>query len=217
MKNEKNVKDKKRTPAAVILACLLLCGVMVLLTPGCGGAIGNRLEVTVELPDPHSVSFENYDNVLYKDLVLESIPKGYDPVDEINTFFIEDLSRIVDKKIVHWNREEHGEMVPKSLLIVTGSLKLDIKSRSKIKDIKEKGKEKKAFVTVQHWEMILTVVMKDAAAGKEIFKDEFKAKLANAEAGNAKFNFENLFYKVTSRFVKKVTRTKKMQRRHLLI
>lgn len=206
-------KDRNRS---LILAALLVFS-LVSLFAACGGGPRSGLEVVIELPDPGSLKFEKYDKILYKDLVIEGIPEGYDPASEIETFFLVDLGRVIEKKIEKWDGEKHGEMSPEGLLIISGKLKIAIKSRSKIEDVKEgKKKSKKKFVTVQHWDMTMTLDMKDVADGKSVYNEDFKAKLANADAKTVKFNFENLFFKVTNRFTKKVTRTKKMQRRHLL-
>ncbi len=190
-----------------------------LLMTGCSRNTGNRVQVMVELPAPNLVDFEKFATVLYKDLTLEAIPQGFDPLNEINTFFLQDLGRSMNKTIAHWEREKHGEMVPTKLLIISGNLKVDIKSRSKIEDVKAEGKlkKKKEFVTVQHWEMTLSLIMTDATTNKEIFKEDFKAKLANVDSTTPRFNFENLFFKVTGDFVKKITRTKKMQRRYIIL
>jgi hypothetical protein len=217
----KEKERKERNKSRIITAAALFVFGMALLFSGCGSGIGNRLEVTLELPDPHSINFDKYEKILYKGVTLESVPKGYDPTPEIKSFFLEDLGRVIEKKVEQWDREKHGEMVPDGLLVISGNLKISVKSRSKIEDVKGEGKGKKKkgkkqFVTVQHWDMTMTLELKDASAGKAIFKEDFKAKLANADPETLKFNFENLFFKVTTRFVKKVTRTKKMQRRHLL-
>ncbi|MCP5050039.1 MAG: hypothetical protein GY940_22930 [bacterium] len=213
--NERVNENKSSSYLTAALVCLVFC--VGVFTSGCSRGVNNRLEVMIEMPDPGSLNFDNYKNIIYKDVALESIPKNFDPTGHLRAFFLEDLSRTLEKKIKHWNREEHSEMVPDGLALVTGKLKLDIKSRSKISEDKEEGKGKKKFITVQHWTMTFSLDIKDASTGKEIFKDTFTAKLANADPASVKFNFENLFYKVTSRFVNKVTRTKKMQRRHLLI
>lgn len=201
-----------------VMMGLVLCLGVTLFTAGCNrGGIGNRLEVTIELPDPHSLDFDTYKTILYKDLEHEGLPKGFNPDELLKGFFVDHLTRITGKKIEHWDRDKHGELVPDGLLIISGKMKLVIKSRSKIKEIKEKGKRaKKKFVTVQHWTLKLEIFIKDASTEKIIYKDTFNGRLANADADSVKFNFENLFFKVTNRFEKRITRTKKMQRRYLL-
>ena len=220
MKDVKKITDKNVNSSLIVLMCLILGLGFLALLPGCSSrSVGNRMEVMIEMPDPRSFNFDGYENIIYKDLTLEGMPEGYNPDNEIKTFFIDDMSRTIDKKIQHWDRKKHAEMVPKKLLLISGNLKIDVKSRSKIKDVKDQGKKKskKAFVTVQHWEMTLSLILKDASTGKDVFKNKFKAKLANADPKAGKFNFEKLFFKVTNQFVRKVTRTRKMQRRHILL
>jgi hypothetical protein len=209
------MKNLNRNQLAVWAFCLVLGFFM----SGCSSQLGNRVDVMIELPAANIVDFSQYDTVLYKDITLESIPEGVKPLEEINTFFLQDLGRTVDKKIEPWDKEKHGTTMPVKCLLISGNLKIEIKSRSKIENIKEDGKNKgkKGFVTVQHWEMVLSIVFTDATSNKDIFKQDFKAKLANVESDSPKYNFENLFFKVTGEFLKRVTRTKKMQRRYILL
>jgi hypothetical protein len=208
------IQTKKNRPTVFLICLVFFAG---FLTTGCGRGISNHLEVLIELPDPGSLNFDDYKTVLYKDLEVEGMPENFDPTSRLRNFFIADLSRSIDKKVQQWNESDHGELVPKGLAIISGKLKMEIKSRSKITDDKSEGKGKKKFVTVEHWSMTLELKIKDESTGKEIYEDSFTAKLANAEPDSIEFNFENLFYKVTNRFIHRVTRTKKMQRRHLLI
>jgi hypothetical protein len=212
----KNVINKYRLLTTVFGLAVLLS--VTMFAVGCGsGRVSNRLEVSLKLPDPGSVKFDQFDTVLFRGVELEGIPENFDPGPFLDSFFIDDISRTTEKKVEPWEREKHGEMVPKKLLESSGKLKLEIKSRSKIRDVKVGNKTKRKFVTVQHWTMTLTVILTDASAGKVLYKDDFNAKLANADAETVKFNFDNLFFKVSSRFLKRITRTKKMQRRHLLL
>lgn len=212
-------RERKINKWVVPISATFALMVASLFIVNCGGRVSNRSEVVLELPAPHSLNFDQYKLILYKDVSVEGIPKGYSPEKELKTFFIEDMGRITKLKVERWDRTKHGEMVPGGVIVVSGKLKLDIKSRSKIETVKKEGKKKskKAFVTVQHWELILDVTFKDISTGKEIFNHNFNAKLANADAESVKFNFEKLFYKITSNLVKRITRTKKMQRRNLLL
>ena len=218
----KKMKNKNNLITAVIFSYIF--AVFILLGPvGCR-SLGNRVEVKISLKDPGVIDFEKYDKILYKDLTLEAMPKDYSPEEELKIFFLDELPKEIGRKIKHWTPGKEngkGEMPPGSLLI-TGTLKLDVKERSKIKEVKnndgKKGK-KKAFVTVQHWKMTLTAVLKNTTTGQELFKEDFTARVSDAEVGpdSSKFNFENLFFKIANRLVKKLTSTKKEQRRYLLL
>jgi hypothetical protein len=208
------MKIKKRNkryfwPVLSILAMVCLAS--------CTSGGGNRLEVRIQVPDPFAVNFEKYDHIIYKDLSIQSELKTYNPQEEIRGFFLEDFPRIIDKSIEAWDNEKHTPM-PANTLLITGKLKLVVKERSKIEEVeKEEGKGKKrSFVTVQHWDVILSILLDEAGTGKEIYQEEFNEKIADADPVNAKFNFEKLFYKITDRLVKQVTRAKRMQRRYLL-
>lgn len=211
-------KNKNNLKAGIITACLGMCIVCTVLGLASCRGMGNHVEVRISLQDPSVVDFKKYDKILYKDLTLESMPKDFDPGEELKVFFLDEFPKAIDRKIEHW---EPGKAKDAHLLI-TGTLKLDIKERSKIKEVKDKakpGKKKNVFVTAQHWTMTLTAELKDSTTGGHLLKEDFTAKLEDDEVGptSSKFNFENLFYKITNRLVKKLTRTKKMQRRYLLL
>lgn len=193
--------------------------ILIVFIAGCSSSLGNRVEVMIELPAAHIVDFSKYEAILYKDITLETIPTDVNPLDEIKIFFLQDLGRTIDKTITPWDKEKHETSTPQNTLIISGHLKIEVKTRSKIDNVKDEstGKGKKGFVTVQHWEMTLTIVFTDTTTQKEVFRQDFKSKLANVDAKTPKYNFEDLFYKVTNEFTKRVTRTKKMQRRYIIL
>ena len=182
----------------------------------------NRVEVRIEVNNPTAVDFEKYDKIFYKDVALEWTPRDFTPEEELKGFFLKELPRIIEKDIEPWEGQGPGAetgMPPNSLLI-TGKLTLDIKERSKIKEVKdETGKSKNVFAGIQHWDMTLTLEMKDSNSGSDIFKEEYKEKLSDVDSSETttKFNFESLFFKQTNRFLMKIKKTKKMQRRYLLL
>jgi hypothetical protein len=196
---------------------LIIVGIAV-LSAFCSGG-GNRVEVRIEVPDPQVISLDKYDTIVYKDLALESMPKDFNPEPIIREFFLGDFTKAVEKKVEIWDSEKHGDgkMSPTTLL-VTGTLKADIKERSKIGDKKdETGKKIKTFISIQHWSLRLSISMKNAADGSEFFKETFEEKLADANPSMVKFNFENLFFKLSSQLVSRLIKTKKIERRYLLL
>ncbi|UCH95231.1 MAG: hypothetical protein JSV88_34005 [Candidatus Aminicenantes bacterium] len=182
----------------------------------------NRVEVRIEVKNPNAIDFETYDKVLYQDLTLEWEPKDFTPEDQLKSFFLSELPRVIDRDIEPWDGKTSAAdmVIPANSLLITGKLTLEIKERSKIKEIKdqETGKPKNVFTSIQHWDMTLALVMKESKTGKEIFKQDFKEKLSNVDTSDTttKFNFEKIFFKLTNRFLMKVKKTKKMQRRYLL-
>lgn len=184
-----------------------------------GGA--SRIEVRIEVENPHAIDFDKYDKILYKDLTLEWPAKDFSPEEQLRSFFLEELAKNIDKNIEPWdgNTSDPEAGIPAGALLITGKLTLEIKERSKIKEKKdETGKVKNVFVGIQHWNMTMALVMKDADTGKDIFKQDFTEKLSDVDSSETttKFNFEKIFFKMTNRLIMKVKKTKRMQRRYLL-
>jgi hypothetical protein len=182
----------------------------------------DRIEVRIEVENPHAIDFEKYDKILYKDLTLEWPAKDFSPEEQLKSFFLEELAKNIDKNIEPWagNNSEPEAEIPAGALLITGKLTLEIKERSKIKEQKdeETGKTKNVFVGIQHWSMTMALVMKDADTGKDIFKQDFTEKLSDVDTSETttKFNFEKIFFTMTNRLVMRVKKTKRMQRRYLL-
>lgn len=213
-------KSKKNLRTVSVYVCV--CALMFFMA-SCAGGSSNRVEVRIEVQDPHAVDFDKYDKIIYKDLTVESDIKNFNPDEEIEYFFLTDLSKVFEKDVEHWDSEEHGDLSSRTdTLVISGTMKIEIKERSKIQEVTEtsdegSGKKKRAFVTIQHWNMKLTVTLKDAADGTEIFSEEFNEKLADADPKSAKFNFEKVFYRITNRLARKLTKSKRMQRRYILL
>jgi hypothetical protein len=196
---------------------------LMLFMASCAGGSSNRVEVRIEVRDPNAVDFDKYDKIIYKDLTVESDIKNYNPEKEIAYFFLADLRKVFEKDVEHWDSEKHGDLSSRTdTLVISGTMKIGVKERSKIQEVTDtsdegSGKKKRAFVTIQHWDVKLTVTLKDAADGTEIFSEEFNEKLADADPKSPKFNFEKVFYKITNRLARKLTRSKRMQRRYILL
>ncbi|NIM12835.1 MAG: hypothetical protein GTO45_29890 [Candidatus Aminicenantes bacterium] len=216
------MKRKNKTNLHTISVYMCVCALMFFMA-SCAGGGSNRVEVRIEVQDPYAVDYDKYDKIIYKDLALESDIKNYNPDKEIKYFFLTDLPKVVEKDVEHWDSEKHGDLSSRTdTLVISGTLKIEIKERSKIQEVTDtsdegSGKKKRAFVTIQHWNMKLTVTLKDAADGTEIFNEEFNEKLADADPKSAKFNFEKVFYKITNRLSRKLTKSKRMQRRYILL
>jgi hypothetical protein len=213
-------KNKKNLRTVSVYVCVWA---LMLFMVSCAGGSSNRVEVRIEVQDPHAVDFDKYDKIIYKDLTVESDIKNYNPNKEIEYFFLADLSKVLEKDVEHWDGEKHGDLSSRTnTLVISGTLKIEIKERSKIQEVTEasdegSGKKKRAFVTIQHWDVKLTITLKDAAEGIELFNEEFDEKLADADPKSPKFNFEKIFYKITNRLASKLTKSKRMQRRYILL
>jgi hypothetical protein len=186
------------------------------------------VQVRLSVSETQVIDFAQYDKIVYADLILESLPKDYNPENELNLFFLTDLPKLINKDIEHFtSKEKTGkerlESIKESVketpnsLLITGELIFDIKSRSKIQEVTdEEGKKERGFVEIQHWDLTLKIEMIELISGKEIFKKSYSEKLADADISNPKYNFEILFFKINNRFTKEIISGEKMQRRYLL-
>jgi hypothetical protein len=181
----------------------------------------DRIEVQLEVENPHAIDFAKYNKILYQDLTLEWPAKDFSPEEQLKSFFLDELAKNIDKNIEPWvgNTSDPEAGIPANALLITGKLTLEIKERSKIKEQKdETGKVKNVFVGIQHWSMTMALVMKAGSTGKDIFKQDFTEKLSDVDSSETttKFNFEQIFFKMTNRLIMKIQKTKRMQRRYLL-
>ncbi len=219
MKTIKREKTKSKRFIIVSVGFMLVF-ISLFSTASCTRGT-NRIEVRIEVENPHAINFDKYGKILYKDLTLEWPAKDFSPEEQLRSFFLDELAKNIDKNIESWagNTPDPETGVPANALLITGKLTLEIKERSKIKEQKdETGKVKNVFVGIQHWSMTMALVMKDGSTGKDIFKQDFTEKLSDVDSSETttKFNFEKIFFKMTNRLIMKVKKTKKMQRRYLL-
>jgi len=215
-----------KTKQIIILTTISIFAAMFILA--LASCSENFVQVRLSVSDAQSIDFEQYDKIVYADLILESLPKNYNPEKELNVFFLTDLAKLIGKDIEHFtSKEKTGkerlESIKESVkenpdsLLITGTLIFDIKSRSKIQEVtNEEGKKEKGFVEVQHWDLTLKIEMIELSTDKELFKKSYSEKLADADISNPKYNFEKLFFKINNRFAKEIISVKKMQRRYLL-
>lgn len=224
MKRKRENKQNVRLNLYLITIAILVLFSMVVVS--CSGI--NRIIVRIPINRPHTIDYEKYDKIIYSDLILESLPEGYTPEEELRVFFLEDLPKIISKDIEHFAEEEktgkerierikeHYKKSPDSLLI-TGKLIFDIKTRSTIQEVKNKaGKKEKSFKKVQHWTLTLKIELIGLSSGEEVFKKSYWEKMSDADVSNPNYNFEKLFFKINNRLTREITTKKKMQRRYLL-
>jgi hypothetical protein len=218
----KKIKRKKTKSKRLIIVSFGFMLVFFYLFSASACTKGSdRIEVQIEVENPHAIDFEKYDKILYQDLVLDWSAKDFSPEEQLRSFFLDELAKNIDKNIEPWtgNTADAETPLPANALLITGKLSLEIKERSKIKEQKdETGKGKNVFVAIQHWSMTMAVVMKDTSTGKDIFKQDFTEKLSDVDSSETttKFNFEKIFFNMTNRLVMTVKKTKRLQRRYLL-
>jgi len=215
------MKIKKKT----YLTFSIITVVFIILT----ACSNNFTEVRIKVSDIKVIDFNKYDKIVYADLAIESPPKGFTPVNELNLFFLEDFAKIIGKDIQHFEvKEEPGKKrediiaeaykdSPNTLLI-TGKVTFEIKTRSKIREVKNKeGKKEKKFVPVQHWTLKVKIEIIEAGKGEALFKKTYSEKTAEPDISDPKYNFDDLFFEINNRFQKDITNIKRTQRRYLLL
>lgn len=218
---EKKKNDIKHKSLKTIFSVYFLGILLITSFYSCSSGGSNRLEVRIEIKNPTAIDFDKYEHIVYKDLELDWPAEDFNPDESLKTFFVDELGKIIDKDIQYRNEgNSDGENSADNTLFITGKFSLEVKERKKIKEVEdEKGTKKNVFVAIQHWEMIMDLKMKDNTTGDYIFQEKFTEKLNDVDTSESstKFNFENLFFKMTNRLLFKIKKTKKLQRRFLLL
>lgn len=210
--------------------------VMTLLTLTLASCSTNFSEVKLEINETKALDFNKYDKIVYADLILESTPEDFNPAKELNDFFVGDLSKVLGKKVESFNGADIDKDTPTGTddsarlekikerlkesansLLITGKLTFDIKTRTKVDEVKgESGKKEKTFIKVQHWGLSMKVQLIEVDTGKELFNRSYSEKTASADVTNPKYNFDDLFFKINNNFTRDLTSKKSTQRRYLL-
>lgn len=189
----------------------------------------NYVEIRIRVNDTAAMDFDKYDRIVYADMNIVSPPKDYNPTDELHTFFLTDLARILEKDVKYFKDtgktgEERLNAIKESVkdaqnpLLITGDIIFDIKSLSRVQEVKnDEGKKEKKFVQVQHWDLTMEIEITELKTGNKVFKKKYSEKLADAEVTNPKYSFEDLFFKINNRFTKEITVEKMTRRRYLFI
>ncbi|MEN8153975.1 MAG: hypothetical protein ABFR75_08115 [Acidobacteriota bacterium] len=171
--------------------------------------------VHFEVINKGAIDFDKYKNIFFEDIKINSSVKSYDPIPDINEFFLEEFPKAIKRDI---KRAEVPESISKdpvsgSSLIIRGELTLKTIKRS---IIREKKKEKK-FVKVENWEMEMKIFFTDMKSGKKVFFKTLKSLLNTADPKKPDYNFKFLFTKITEKLIKGIIRVGKTERRYLLI
>lgn len=215
---------------SIIIITILMMAVLLLTS-----CSSNVEEVKLEVSEKNIIDFDKYDKIIYADLFIEAAPEGYNPGEELYKFFVDDLSKVLGKKIEHFDVPSIADIntvtdenlrlqkivdrlkgIPNSLLI-TGKLTFDIKTRTKIEEVKgDAGKKEKTFVKVQHWGITMKIQIITLFTNREIFNKSYSEKTSNADVLNPKYNFDDLFFKINNNFTRDLINKKSTQRRYLL-
>jgi hypothetical protein len=188
----------------------------------------NFIEVNLSTEKTKTINFGKYEKIIFTDFILEAPPKNYDPQTEIREFFLEDFSGIISQDVEYISipgktLKEKSSNLKENLktsansLTITGRANFDIKSRSRIgEDTDPEGKKIKRFIKVEHWSLEIEIIITDLNSDKEIFKNTYQEKMSNVENTSPKYNFESLFFKINERFIREISRGKRIQKRYLL-
>lgn len=174
----------------------------------------DHVSVRIPVKDSRAIDFKTPKAIWYRDLVIENQPKDYQSRQQVTDFFLQDLPRVIKRDV-----EVLPEEADKSnSLIISGTMKFDIKDRSVIRKVRaDDGEKKKTFVSVQHWAMDFEVIIIASDSGKEVFKKNYESKLKDADPKEADYNFKALFNTVTDNFLKDMMRKERFEQRYLLL
>ena len=187
-----------------------------------------NIRVNISMGDINIVDLDKYIKILYNDFEIKLPKNSFNSKKYVKDFFLNDFSKAVGKKVEYFDTDtdffkdskfflENLKNFSKTLLI-TGKIKIEIKSRSMIKKIKVKsGKRKKSFVQVQDWKMTSDIVLIDSGTGEKIYEKNFIDNIKDSETSDTKFNFETLFFKTTNKFIKSILNRTKIEDRYLLV
>lgn len=182
------------------------------------------LIVRIPVDQESRVAYEKFDAIFIGGFDITAPISDPDPKKELIKFFTDEFQQAIQKKIEHVEIETDTENRLESIknklrkhpntLFITGKFTIDIKTRSIVKNVKEK--KKKAFVKIQLWEMTWKLVMIESDSLKTISQQTFDSKLKDADPRKAQFNFKSLFDNLTERFMQNIKKKFKFQNRYLL-
>lgn len=187
-----------------------------------------NIRVNIDIGDVNIVDLSKYIKILYNDFEITLPKNSFNSKKYVKNFFLNDFSKAIEKKVEYFDTDtdffKDSETFLENLkktqntLLITGKIRVEIKSRSMIKKIKVKsGKRKKTFAQIQDWKMISDILLIDSNTGKVIYKKKFTENIKDAETSDTKFNFETLFFKTTNKFIKFILNKTKIQDRYLLV
>lgn len=185
------------------------------------------LTVNIPFDKKDDIDFKKYQNILYKDITIKFPLKSYNPQPEIKNFFLNDFSKALEKEVKYLDNETDYYLTPDKFLqelkdfpeslLLTGKLNVDIKTRSYVKEERNKEGIKKKFVKRQIWKMDVELLLVDANTSEIVFKKDFEEKIMDLDPKNPKYNFDTPFFKITDQFLKSLLKKQKLGKRYLLL
>jgi hypothetical protein len=185
------------------------------------------LIIKFQATEKGAIPFKKFEKIFVSGFTLDSPVTDPDPQGELIDFFTNDFQQAIKRKVEYLPLEtgssepitilkEKLKNIPNSLLI-TGEFSIDIKTRSIIKEVKNKnGKKQKAFVKIQLWNMEMKVIFIETDTFTTLRENTFIEKLKDADPRKTTFNFKSLFDGITERLIQKSLKQVKIQERYLL-
>jgi len=187
-----------------------------------------NIRVNISMGDVNIVDLDKYIKIFYNDFEIKLPKNSFNSKKYVKNFFLNDFSKAVEKKVEYFDTDTDFFKDSKTFLenlkknsntlLITGKIKVEIKSRSMIKKIKVKsGKRKKTFTQIQDWKMTSDIVLIDSDTGKKFYEKSFIENIKDTETSDTKFNFETLFFKTTNKLIKSILNKTKIEDRYLLV
>ena len=93
-----------KTKQILILTIMSIIAAMFIVT--LSSCSENFVRVRISVSDKQAIDFEKYDKIVYADLILENIPKDYNPEEELKIFFLRDFPKLIEIDIEHFAGKE---------------------------------------------------------------------------------------------------------------
>jgi len=186
----------------------------ILLFSGC--SVEKYSVVSIPVPTKKAIDFIKYEHIYFSPFDIKGTPEGLSPYKVINFFFLDEFPKVIKKKIEGPVYPDKFPEFKKNSLLIKGKVFLKINRRSVINTKKIKHKKRKVFVKVENWEIQTEIEFFDPLLKKTIFKKMIKSTLNSANPKRPDYNFRYLFRKTTEKFIRRIMRVGKTERRFLL-
>lgn len=171
--------------------------------------------VHIPVPSKKAIDFIKYKKIFFSPFEITGHLEGFDPQVEVNSFFLSEFPKVINKEISGPVNPKDLSGIEKSTLLIEGKIIVKVDQRSIIDTKKARHKKRRVFVKVENWEMELEIFFKDLNQKETVLRKKFKSKLNSADPKRPDYNFKFLFRKITENFIRKVMRIGKIESRFL--
>ncbi len=205
---------------------LIILATAILLTSA--SCSDNHIQIRIPVQKSEIVDLDKYEKFLVTDFDISITPDTYKPQVLPKEFFLDDFAKYINKKVEYSKVDETTVKEPENLkefltnhpdaLLIAGTMAVEIKETSVIKEIKNKfGDKIKSFVKIKNWSIEMDIDLYDSNSGAKIRSFNLKNQLKDNEGLEDNYNYNAVFNNVTDKFIRSVTRKNIMQRRYLLL